>query len=103
MVGFASLFVVDIFGVRGLAFPVVALLGLAIVARPRLMGVGGLVTAFGALWTFLFARLQLTCGADAFFPDPSCATTDLTDWIVRSAAILAVGLLVSAAALRRAR
>ena len=70
---------------------------------PCLVAAGGLVTGCGALWTALLSRVALTCGAGAFFPDPSCSTNDLTAWVTGSAAILVIGLVVSAAGLRRAR
>ena len=70
---------------------------------PGLLATGGLVTGVGVLWTALFSRVALTCGVGAFFPDPDCSTNDVALWIAGSGAVFVVGLVVSAAGLRRVR
>ena len=102
VLGAATGFAVIELGVFGVAFLLVAL---ALIAwkGPRLLAAGGLLTGFGLLWTVLFSRLVLTCGADAFFPDPNCFSDDVTSWVAASATIFVAGLLISASALSRIR
>lgn len=100
VLGVACGFLVIELGVVGLAFLALAVF-LIVWKGPRMLAFGGLLTGFGCLWAVLFARVALTCGADAFFPDAGCATEDLTSWIAGSAAIFVLGLGLSAVALRR--
>jgi hypothetical protein len=102
VLGVASGFLLIELGVIGLAFLAVALVVISW-KGPRLLAAGGLLTGSGVLWTVLFARVALTCGATAFFPDPNCSTDDLTPWVASSAAIFIAGLLLSAFALARMR
>ena len=87
-------------GVPGIGFLAVALVLIAW-KGPRLLAGAGLVTGLGLIWTVLFARVQLTCGADALFADPSCFSDDLTPWIAGATGIFVTGLVASALALRR--
>ena len=102
VLGVACGFLLIELGVVGLAFLALAVL-LIVWKGPRMLAFGGLLTGFGCLWTVLLARVALTCGVDAFFPDANCATEDLTSWISGSAAIFVVGLGMSAVALRMLR
>ena len=102
VLGIASGFLVIEVGVVGLAF-VAASIALIAWKGPRLLALGGLLTGFGGLWMVLFARVTLTCGADAFVPDPSCSTEDLTPWLVGSAAMLVLGLGIAGYGSRRRR
>jgi hypothetical protein len=75
---------------------VMAILGLVatvlISIRPgRMAAVGGVLTGLGACWLALFASAGARCG-------PGCSMTDLTPWMLAGAAMLAVGLGLSALA-----
>ena len=102
VLGTASGFLVVELGVIGLAF---ALVSIALIAwkGPPLIAFGGLLAGFGGLWTLLIGRVALTCGADAFFPDPNCMTDDLTAWVAGSALLFLGGLVASAVGMRRRR
>jgi hypothetical protein len=100
VLGTAGGFVTIEFGVVGLS-----LLGMSIALiawkGPRLFASGGLLSGFGLLWTLLFARVALTCGAEALFPNGSCSTEDLTPWIAGSCAVFVAGLVLSIVAIDR--
>ena len=100
VLGIASGFLGIEFGVLGLTFLALAVLLIAW-KGPRLLALGGLLSGFGLLWTVLFARVQLTCGPRAMFPESGCSSEDLSQWILGSAGVFAFGLLLSAIALRR--
>lgn len=102
VLGVASGFLVLELGVVGLAF-VVASIAVIAWKGPRIVVFGGLLAGFGGLWTVLFARVALTCGAAALFPDQTCSTEDLTPWVLGSAAVLVLGLGVSWNGARRMR
>ena len=100
VLGVASGFLVIEFGVLGLTFLAVAVLLIAW-KGPRLLALGGLLSGFGLLWTVLFARVQLTCGPRAMLPESGCSSDDLSRWILGSAGVFVLGLVLSAVALRR--
>jgi len=102
VLGVATGFVTIELGVIGLSL-VLASIALIVWKGPRLPGFGGLLAGFGGLWTFLFARVALTCGPQALLPDSGCFTEDLTPWIAGSGALFAAGLVLSIVALRRRR
>jgi hypothetical protein len=102
VLGTASGFLVIELGVIGLAFVLVSI-GLIAWKGPRLAAFGGLLAGFGGLWTVLIGRVALTCGADAFLPDPNCMTDDLTSWVAGSGLLFLAGLVVSAFGLWRRR
>jgi hypothetical protein len=100
VLGVASAFMLIELGVIGLTF--LALAALLIAWKgPRLLAASGLVTGLGLIWTVLFTRVQITCGPGALFPESGCSSDDISRWILGSAGVFAVGLLLSAWALRR--
>lgn len=98
--------------VSGLGLLVAGFIGLIILAAgvlliaingPRLLAGSGLVAGFGLVLTVLFARVALTCGGPLDPGVGTCVAGDLTAWIVGSAVIFAIGLVVSALAFPRTR
>ena len=90
------------FGMPGLTLTAAAVLLIAW-KGPRVVAVAGLVTGGGLLWSAALARLGLTCGPAALFPDAMCQTDDVAPWFVGSLAVFIVGLVASAFAFARTR
>jgi hypothetical protein len=81
------------------AGPIAAMLGgvavlLAVVERPRVAAIGGVLLGMGGAWLALFGRVALTCRAD-------CASPDLAPWLSLAAIFVGLGALVTVRASRR--
>jgi hypothetical protein len=84
-----------------IAGPLAWLLGLVaaillVAEPPRLPGAAGAAIGLGGALAALLLRADLACGAN-------CVGPDLTPWYAASAALVAVGLMLTGSALLRAR
>lgn len=78
-----------------------ALLALAFVVARSLAFLSGAFLGIGALWSALTVRAQLACGAFDVAPNQGCQGYGVGQFLVVSAVVLGVGLLLGVFALRR--
>ena len=88
-------------GVLGVVFAA-ALLGWALLARPRAAAFSGLLIGAGSAWLLFLARAELACRGFTG-PGRGCVSPDLTPWVAVALVLLAAGLAMATAELARRR
>jgi hypothetical protein len=91
---------IAVFGAPALAL-FVAALGVASVARRTVALASGAFIGVGATWLTLLVRAQLACDAFDAAPSQGCQASGVEPFVVVSAIVLAIGVLLGAAAWRR--
>jgi hypothetical protein len=94
--GFASLEIPPLGWLLILAFAIAAA-----VVGPRIASLGGLLVGVGGIWIVLLGRTALTCTAAG--DELGCQAPDLEPWLMAGGAMLAIGLVLTAAAVVRSR
>ena len=79
-----------------------ALLGWALLARPRAAAFSGLLIGAGSAWLLFLARAELACRGFTG-PGRGCVSPDLTPWVAVALVLLAAGLAMATAELARRR
>lgn len=90
------------FGILGLGWVAVSL---ALIAwkGPRLIGLGGFMSALGAGLVALLSPVTISCANESAAQPGSCSVGAFILWVGLSAAILLGGIVVTVVAIRRSR
>ena len=82
--------------------PAIALVGLAFVAARTLGYVSGVLVGFGGLWIAFTLRAQIACDTFDAGPNQGCQGFGVGGFLMISAIVLGLGLLIGVVAWRRA-